>query len=136
MDDIAQCDGPGCYRLLVRQHVGRPAHYCCPRCRKAAQRERDRQAGVERKRAAQLAEAQAAATKAWRHLQEDIDLAGDLAGAVADLAAGNDRHNLVTMCARYGALADRIEAVALEYFDENARAVLLVALDIRLAASV
>jgi hypothetical protein len=61
MDEAARCAGPGCGQPLVRQPAGRPARYCGPRCRKAAQRERDRRAGADQWLSEAAARAPAAA---------------------------------------------------------------------------
>jgi hypothetical protein len=118
MDDVARCAGPGCEQPLARQSTGRPARYCSPRCRKAAQRERDRQAEAERWLAAAARDLPAAVTQARRNLEDHVDRAGDLAAAVVELAAGgNDRDELISVLAAYRTEAAYVELYARIYFD-------------------
>jgi uncharacterized Zn finger protein (UPF0148 family) len=119
-DDVVQCAGPGCGQPLTRLATGRPARYCGPNCRKAAQRDRDRQAEAARQRAAQLAAARAAAARSWRQLEEDAHETGDLAAAIVAYAAGQDRRDLTVKLAEFRDTARRVEALAIEYFDATA----------------
>jgi hypothetical protein len=120
--DAARCAGPGCGKPLTRLATGRPARYCGPNCRKAAQRDRDRRAEAERQRAAQLAGARAAAARAWRPLEEDVHEVAELARAVLACAAGEDRHDLAVKLAEFREAARRVETLALSYFDATALA--------------
>jgi hypothetical protein len=126
MDDVARCAGPGCEQPLARQSTGRPARYCSPRCRKAAQRKRDRQAEAERWLAAAAADLPAAIAQARRTLEAQIDRAGDLAAAVVDLAAGgNDRDELISVLEAYRGKAIDVEIAARIYFSATEYAVRL-----------
>lgn len=70
MYEVPRCAGPGCGRPMTRLGTGRRPRYCGPNCRKAAQRERDRLAGAEQRRAVQLADATATVTRLRRPLEE------------------------------------------------------------------
>ena len=70
MYEVPRCAGPDCNRPLTRLGTGRRPKYCGPNCRKAAQRERDRQAEAGQRRAVQLAEAKATMARLRRPLEE------------------------------------------------------------------
>jgi hypothetical protein len=130
-DDVARCAGPGCGQPLTRLATGRPARYCGPNCRKAAQRDRDRRAEAELQLAAWLAAARAAAARSWHQLGEDAHAAGGLAAAVVTHAAGHDRQDLTAKLAEFRETARRVEALAIEYFDAAALATRLTAPGLR-----
>lgn len=60
-EDLQRCAWLPCGRLVERPATGRPGRYCGSNCRQSDYRERVRQAGAERDRAAQLARAEAEA---------------------------------------------------------------------------
>jgi hypothetical protein len=59
---------------------------------------------------------------ARRHLEEHVGRADDLAAAVVELAAGDDRAKLLRALAAYHAEADGIEIAAVQYFTATADA--------------
>jgi hypothetical protein len=117
MDDVRQCGGPGCEQPLARQSTGRPPRYCSPRCRKAAQRERDRRAEVERWLPAAVAESPAAVAWTRESLELQIGRAGDLAAAVVEAAGGTDWDKLISVLDAYRWKAADVEIAARMYFD-------------------
>lgn len=70
MCEVPRCAGPDCNRPLTRLGTGRRPKYCGDRCRKAAQRERGRQAEAGQRRAAQLAEAKATMARLAKPLND------------------------------------------------------------------
>jgi len=99
-EDSQRCAWPPCGRLVERQATGRLGRYCGSNCRQSAYRERVRQAGAERDRAAQLARAEAeAAVVAY-------------ASGPADTGAG-----LADVLYRLRAAAGQLEGLAVGYRD-------------------
>jgi hypothetical protein len=99
-EDSQRCAWPPCGRLVERPATGRPGRYCGSNCRQSGYRERVRQAGAERDRAAQLARAEAeAAVVAY-------------ASGPADTRAG-----LADVLYRLRAAAGQLEELAVGYRD-------------------
>lgn len=122
MDESLRCEGPGCDQTLTRAATGRPAKFCGPNCRKAAQRQRDRAAEAERQHARQLAEARATAAGVWRPLEETAHEVGEIAGAVFAYAAGGNRADLAGKLREFRLAAGQLEVLAVTYSDASARA--------------
>jgi len=118
MYEVPGCAGPGCGRPMTRLGTGRRPRYCGPNCRKAAQRERDRQAGAERRRAVQLADATATVARLRRPLEEaGFRLVADAAANVYASAAdpGLDVADLDQSLAQLRLAVDELAALARDY---------------------
>jgi hypothetical protein len=115
MDGAAVCGR--CGKPLEQLGRGRPRLYCSDTCRKGAQRDRQRPAIAERKRAAGLATARATAARAWGPLEETAHETEELAAAVLSCAAGDDRGDLDTKIGELRAAVNELARLAAGYFD-------------------
>jgi hypothetical protein len=114
-DGTATC--ARCGKPLGRLIRGRPRLYCGDACRKAAQRDRGRPAAAERKRAEHLADARAAAARAWRPLEKTSEETAELAAAVLAYAAGDTRADLTGKIGELRAAVGELARLAVDYFD-------------------
>jgi endogenous inhibitor of DNA gyrase (YacG/DUF329 family) len=108
-----------CGKPLERLGRGRPRLFCSPACRKGAQRDRDRPAADERRRAGQFADARAEAARAWRPLEEAAQETADLAGAVLAYATDEDRASLLAKIGELRAAVGDVARLATGYFDAS-----------------
>jgi hypothetical protein len=113
----AECER--CGKPLEQLPRGRPRRYCTDSCRKAAQRDRDRGAALDRRQAAGLATARAVTARTWRPLEAASMDAADLAGRVLALAAGDDREGLDAAIGELRAATAALASLAEAYFSAS-----------------
>ncbi len=103
-----QCAGPQCSRLVPHRQTGRPGRYCSPLCRQAAYRERVRLAEQAGRRARELADAQANASRLWPQLEiASLDVS-ETAAAVVSYAAMEDEADRGALCGSSASCATRL----------------------------
>ena len=120
--DWPRCQRPGCDNFIPQPGTGRPGKYCKPKCRVAHWRARRRALDGERRRAGQLAAAQATTTRTRQQLQHDTGQAARLAAEITAHAAAGAIPDLNRALADWRDLARRIETTALENATATTRA--------------
>jgi hypothetical protein len=96
---------------------GRPRAWCGDACRKAAQRDRDRGAALDRRQAAELATARAQTARTWRPLEAASEETAELAARVLACATGTDRDRLAAVLGELRAASAELARLAEAYFD-------------------
>lgn len=120
--DVARCGAPYCGQPLTPAATGRRPRYCSVNCRQAARRARVRAEEADAARAAQLAEARAAASRLWRPMEaaafHDVP---DIAALVLSCASdpGRPRAELAGAISRLDQAAAALARMARDYRDNS-----------------
>ena len=120
-DGAGRCEAPYCGQPLTAAATGRRPRYCGPNCRQAARRARVRAQEEAAARAAQLAEAQAAASRLWRPMEAAVHDVPGLAALVLSCAADQDRPRaeLADAISRLDQAAATLARMARDYRDNS-----------------
>jgi hypothetical protein len=123
--DTGQCANGACGQPLSPGGTGRPGRYCSAACRQAAYRARSVTARAEAKRAAELADAQAARSALWPGIESAADDVGEIATAIVSYAAvelPEDRGALAHKLGELRAAVDHLEWLATTFRRADERA--------------